>query len=188
MNNVTIVEVINHNQVFNFNQIEQVLNHTDQQLPQTSSEPLVNSPRPSRSTNSVPEYSVASPRQSNRHQTHSSSVVDETNNEARSSNHVEINDRTTNGDEIPQRSASEVSNEGQRIKVRMNEPEDGRLRRRLKRHEVVLPVTDQETTSNYEHLVLPSTNVQSRPSPSVSNFIPTDMALLPTRPQVRFNY
>lgn len=190
MNNVTIVEVINHNQVFNFNQMDQVLSHlvTNHHLPQTSSESLMNSPRASRS-GSLSEYSVASPRHSNRHQTRNTSAVEESINDAsRSYSHSESNDRTTNGNDVPAGSTSEMPNESQRIKVRANDPEDGRLRRRPKRHEVVLPATDPETASNYEHLVLPTAAVQSRPSPNLSNFVPTDITLLPTRPQVRFNY
>lgn len=189
VNNVTIVEVLNHNQVFNFNQIEQVLHQTNHQSPQTS-EPLINSPRPSRSTIScTSENSVASPRQSSRyHQPRNTSVVEEPAvSSSRSSSHSESNDRITNADDVPQRSNSEIPNEGQRIKVRMADPEDNRPRRRPKRQEVVPPTTDQEVTNNYEHLVLP-TAMQSRPQPTSSNFIPTDIALLPTRPQVNFNY
>lgn len=188
VNNVTIVEVLNNNQVFNFNQIEQVLHQTNQQSPQTS-ESLINSPRPSRSTIScTSENSVASPRQSSRyHQPRNTSVVEESPvSSSRSSSHSESNDRITNSDDVPQRSNSEIPNEGQRIKVRMADPEDNRPRRRPKRQEVVPPTTDQEVT-NYEHLVLP-TAMQSRPPPTSSSFIPTDMALLPTRPQVNFNY
>lgn len=186
VNNVTIVEVMNHNQVFNFNQMEQVLNLTDDQLPQTSSEPLINSPRPVRSINSTSENPIASPRQSNRHhQTRNTSTVEDFISGARSSNHSELNDQTTSSD-TPQRSTSEVLNEGQRIKVRMTEPEDNRPRRRPKRQEVVPPAIDQEVTSNYEHLVLP-TAIQSRPSPALSNFVPTDIAILPSRSQVLFD-
>lgn len=187
-NNVTIVEVINHNQVFNFNQMEQVLNQTDDQLPQTSSESLINSPRPVRSSNSsTSENPVASPRQSSRHhQTRNTSIVDDLISGARSSNHLEPNNQPTSSDDIPQRSTSEVPNEGPRIKVRMSEPEDGWPRRRPKRQELIPPATDQEVTSNYEHLVLP-TAMQSRPPPALSNFVPTDIAILPSRSQVWFN-
>lgn len=185
VNNVTIVEVLNHNQVFNFNQIEQVLHQTNQQSPQTS-EPLINSPRPSRSTNScASENSVNSPRQSSRHhQPCNTSIIEElTVSSSRSNSHSESND------DIPQRSNSDISNEGQRIKVRMADPEDNQSRRQPKRQEVVPPTTDQELTNNYEHLVLP-TAMQSRllPPHTSSNFVPTDIALLPTRPQVNFNY
>lgn len=175
---------MNHNQVFNFNQMEQVLNQTDDQLPQTSSEPLINSPRPVRSINSTSDNPVASPRQSNRHhQTRNTSTVEDLISGARSSNLSELNDQATSSDNTPQRSTSEVLNEGQRIKVRMAEPDDSRPRRRPKRQEVVPPATDQELTSNYEHLVLP-TAIQSRPSPALSNFVPTDIAILPSRSQV----
>lgn len=188
VNNVTIVEVTNHNQVFNFNQMEQVINQTDEQFPQTSSEPLINSPRPIRSINSSSsENPVASPRQSNRHhQTRNASIVENVISGARSSSHSESNDQISNTDDNPQRSTSEVPNEGQRIKVRMAEPEDGWPRRRSKRQEVVPPTTDQEVTSNYEHLVLP-TAMQSRPPHALSNFVPTDIAILPSRSQVQFN-
>ncbi|XP_025412806.1 uncharacterized protein LOC112685201 [Sipha flava] len=185
VNNITIVEVINnHNQVFNFNQMEQVLSQINEQLPQTSSESIINSPRPGRSINScTSENAVSSPRQSSRHQTHNTSVVEESVNGARSSSsHSESNDRTTN--DLPQRSMTEVPNEGLRVKVRLTESEDGCPRRRPKRQEVVTPTTEQEPASNYEHLVLPTT-IQSRPQQSsISNFIPTDIAMLPTRPQL----
>lgn len=185
VNNVTIVEVINQNQVFSFNQIEQVLNQTEPQTSQTSSEPLINSPRPSRSTNSsISEISAVSSRQSNRHHHTRNTSAEESIGVARSSNHSESNDRTTNSDDVSQRSTDEMSNEGQRNKSRRSEPDDGRARRRPKRQEIVPPTTDIETTSNYEHLVLPSV-MQSRPSPALSNLVPTDIALLPTRPQVK---
>lgn len=189
VNNVTIVEVINHNQVFNFNQMEQVLNQTNQQLPQTSSESLINSPRPSRSTNPCAlETSIASPRQSNRHQIRSTSIVEEQPvNGARSHSHIESSDRTTDDDEVPSRSTGEIPNDSPRIKIRMTESEESRLRRRPKRHEVIQPATNQEVTSNYEHLVLP-TAMQSRPAPTLSNLISTDIALLPTRPQVKIKH
>lgn len=165
MNNVTIVEVINHNQVFNFSQMEQVLNQTNEQSSQMSSEPLINSPRPSRSSSSsTSENAVASPRQSSRHhQIRNASILEESVSGARSSSHSEFNDRT-----------------------RMAEPEDGWPRRRLKRQEVIPQATDQEVTSNYEHLVLP-TAMQSRPPPALSNLVPADIAMLPTRSQVKFN-
>lgn len=185
VNNVTIVEVINQNQVFSFNQIEHVLNQTEQQTTQTSSEPLLNSPRPSRSTNSsTSEISVASHRQSNRHHQTRNASAEESIGVARSSNHSESNDRTSSSDDFPQRSTDEVPNEGQRIKGRKSEPEDGRARRRHKRQEITSPATDIEATSNYEHLVLP-TAMQPRSSPSLSNLVPTDLAPLPTRPQVK---
>lgn len=189
VNNVSIVEVINHNQVFNFNQLEQVLSQTNQQQPQTSSESLINSPRPSRSTNPCSlETSIASPRQSNRHQIRNASIVEEQPvNGSRSHSHIESNDRTTDDDEIPSRSTDEIPNDGPRIKIRMAEPEEGRPRRRPKRHEVILPTANQEVTSNYEHLVLP-TSMQSRPAPALSNLISTDITLLPTRPQVKFKH
>lgn len=183
MNNVTIVEVINnHNQVFNFNQMEQVLNQTNEQLPQTSSESIINSPRPGRPTNSsTSENAASSP---SRLQTRSTSIVEESVNDARSStSHSESNDRTTN--DLPQRSMTEVPNEGLRVKVRMTESEDGWLRRRPKRQEVVLHTTEQEPSSNYEHLVLPTVMQPRPPQPFISNFIPTDIAILPTRPQVK---
>lgn len=186
MNNVTVVEVLNnHNQVFNFNQMEQMLSQTNEQIPQTSSESIINSPRPGRSTNSCSsENAVASPRQSSRHQTRNASVIEESANGASSSSsHSESNDRTN--DEIPQRSTTEGPNEGQRIKVRMTESEDGWPRRRPKRQEVVPPTTEQELASNYEHLVLPTTMQSRPPQPSMSNFVPTDIAMLPTRPQVK---
>lgn len=183
MNNVTIVEVLNHNQVFNFNQMEQVLNHQNQQSPQISSEP--NTSRPSTSTNScTSENPIASPRQSSRHhQNRNASVVEELIFNSRSNSHSELNDRLTNVDVVQQRSTSEVPNEGQRI--RSTESEDSRCRRRQKRPEVAgaIPVTDEEVTSNYEHLVLP-TVMQSRP-PALSNYVSTDtIAILPIRPQV----
>ncbi|XP_001950315.2 uncharacterized protein LOC100165690 isoform X1 [Acyrthosiphon pisum] len=184
VNNVTIVEVINHNQVFNFNQMEQVLNQTNEQPSQTSSEPLINSPRPSRSSSSTSENVAASPRQSSRHhQVRNASILEESVSGARSSSHSEFSDRTTHVDNMPQRSTSEVPNEGQRIKVRIAEPEDGRHRRRPKRQDVIPPTTDQEVTSNYEHLILP-TAMQSRPPPALSNSIPADIAILPTRSQL----
>lgn len=181
VNNVTIVEVSNHNQVFNFNQMEQVLNQTNQQSSQILSESLINSPRPSRSTNScTSENSISSPRQfSSNLQPCITSLVEESVSVARSTSHIETNDN------IPQQSTSEVPNEGQRNKARVTESEDGRLRRRPKRQEVVPPTTDQEVASNYEHLVLP-TAMQSRSPPALSNFVPTDIAILPTRPQVKF--
>jgi len=186
VNNVTIVEVINHNPVFNFNQMEQVLNQTNEQPSQTSSEPLINSPRPSRSSSSTSENVAASPRQSTRHhQIRNASNLEESVSGARSSSHSEFNDRTTHVDDIPHRSSNEVSNEGQRIKIRIAEPEDGRHRRRSKRQDVIPPITDQEVTSNYEHLVLP-TAMQSRPPPTLSNSVPADIAILPTRSQVKF--
>lgn len=187
--NVTIVEVINHNQVFNFNQMEQGLNQTNQQSPQTLSEPLINSPRPGRSTNSCTDNSMVSPRQSSRHhQTSSIPDIDESVSGATSSSHLVSNDQITNSDDVPQRSTTEITSEGQRIKIRMAEPEDGRLRRKPKRQEVIPPASDQEVTSNYEHLVLP-TALQSRPPPpTLSNFVPTDITLLPTRPQVKCNH
>lgn len=183
-NNVTIVEVINPNQVFNFNQMEQGLNQTNQQPPQTLPEPLINSPRPSRSTN---ENSVVSPKQSSRHhQARSIPDVDESVIAATSSNHhLESNDRITNSNDVPQRSTTEISNEGQRFNIRMAEPEDVRLRRKPKKQEVP-PATNQELTSNYEHLVLP-TALQSRMPPTLTNFVSPDITLLPTRPQVKFN-
>lgn len=185
VNNVTIVEVLNHNQVFNFNQIEQVLNQTNQQSSQILSEPLINSPRSNRSTNScISENAVVSPRQTSRHhQPRNISVIEESVNGATSSGHSESNDRIINVEDVPQRSSSEILNENQRIKVRIAEPEDNRIRRRTKRQEVVSSTTDQEVTSNYEHLVLP-TAMQSRQPPTSSNYVSTDIALLPTRPQV----
>lgn len=185
--NVTIVEVINHNQIFNFNQMEQGLNQTNQQLPQTLAEPLINSPRPSRSTNScTTDTSVVSPRQASRHHQTRIPDIEESVNGAMSSSHLESNDQIINSDDVPQRSITEISNEGQQIKIRMAEPEDVRLRRKPKRQEVIPPATDQEVTNNYEHLVLP-TVLQSRPPPALSNFVPTDI-ILPARPQVKFNY
>lgn len=185
VNNVTIVEVLNHNQVFDFNQMERVLSQTNQQSVPISSDPSINSPRPSRSSNS--ENSILSPRSSNRqHQSRNISTIEESVSSARSSSHSESNDRTNNTDDSPQRSTNEMLNEGQRIKVRMGESEDGRPRRRSKRQEVVPVATDQEIPSNYEHLVLP-TSMQPRSSPVLSNFVPTDIAtILPTRPQVIF--
>lgn len=181
-NNVTVVEVINHNQVFSFNEIEQELNQTEQQLPQTSSE-LINSPRCSRSTSSsTSETSIASPRHSSRYHQNCNIFVEELVNNARSASHIESNDRTTNNEEELPRSSNEMPYEGQHIQVRMTEPE-GRLRRRPKRHEVEPAATNQEVTNNYEHLVLPTAG-QSRPTQAFSNLIPADIALLPTRPQV----
>lgn len=161
--------------------MEQVLNQTNQQPLQISSELLINSPRPSRSINScTSENPISSPRQStSHHQTHNTSLVEESISGARSTNYTETNDN------ISQRSISEVHNEGQRNKVRVGELEDGRPRRRSKRQEVIVPVSDQEVTSNYEHLVLP-TSMQSR-SPPLSNFVPTDITIIPPRPQVKFN-
>jgi len=186
VNNITIVEVINHNQVFNFNQMEQVLNQTNEQSSQTLSEPLINSPRPSRSTSSTTE-NVASPRSNSRHHpVRNASILEESVSGARSSSHPEFSDRTTNVDDMPQRSTSEVQNEGQRIKVRIAEPEDGWHRRRTKRQDIIPPITDQEGTSNYEHLILP-TAMQSRPPPASSNSVPADIAILPIRSQVKFN-
>jgi len=188
VNNVTIIEVINHNQVFNFNQMEQVLNQTNEQPSQTSSEPLINSPRPSRSSSSTSENVAASPRQSSRHhQVRNASILEESVSGARSSSHSEFSDRTTHVDDLPQRSTSEVPNESQRVKVRIAEPEDGWHRRRPKRQDVIPPATDQEVTSNYEHLILP-TAMQSRPPPALSNSIPADIAILPTRSQVKLNH
>lgn len=183
MNNVTIVEVINHNQVFNFNQMEQVLNQTNQQSSQSLSELLINSPRSSRSTNScTSENPMSSPRQStSQHQTHNTTLVEESVSGSRSTNYIETNDNN-----ISQRSTSEVHNEGHRNKVRMAELEDGWPRRRSKRQEVVPPISDQEVANNYEHLVLP-TSIQSRSPPTLSNFVPTDIAIIPSRPQVKFN-
>lgn len=188
VNNVTIVEVINHNQVFNFNQMEQVLNQTNEQPSQTSSEPLINSPRPSRSSSSTSENIIASPRQSTRyHQVRNVTNLEESVSGARSNSHSEFSDRTTHVDDMPHGSSSEIPNEGQRIKIRIAEPEDGRHRRRPKRQDVIPPITDQEVTSNYEHLVLP-TAMQSRPPPVLSNPVPADIAILPTRSQVKFKY
>lgn len=167
--------------------MEQVLSQTNDQLPQTSSESIINSPRPGRSNSYTSENVGASPRQSSRHQTRNASVMEESVNGARSSSsHSESNDIST--DDIPQRSTTEVPNEGQRSKVRMNESEDGWPRRRPKRQEVVPPTTEQELTSNYEHLVLPTTMQSRPPQPSMTNFVPTDIAMLPTRPQVKLNY
>lgn len=183
VNNVTVVEVINHNQVFNFNQIEQELSQTEQ-LPQTSSE-LINSPRRSRSTSSsTSETSVVSPRHSSRHNQNHNTSAEELANNAMSASHIESNDRTTNNeDELP-RSSNEITNESQRHLVRLTELEEAaRHRRRQKRHEVELPAINQEVTSNYEHLVL-STAGQTRPTPALSNLIPANIVLLPTRPQV----
>lgn len=169
--------------------MEQALSQTNQQMPQTSSESLINSPRPSRSTNPcLLETSIASPRQSNRHQIRNTSIVEEQPvNGARSHSHIESNDRITDDDEVPSRSTDEISNDGPRIKIRMTEPEEGRLRRRPKRHEVIQPTANQEITSNYEHLVLP-TAMQPRPAPTLSNLISTDITLLPTRPQVKIKH
>lgn len=183
VNNVTIVEVLNHHQVFNFNQMEQLINQLNQQSPQTSSE--LHTSRPSTSTSScTSENSIASPRQSSRHQQNrNASIVEELIFSGRSSSQSESNDRATSVDVVQQRSTSEVSNEGQR--VRTTESEDGRFRRRQRRQEVtgVSPAIDQEAASNYEHLVLP-TVIQSRP-PVLSNYVSTDtIAILPIRPQV----
>lgn len=185
VNNVTIVEVLNHNQVFNFNQMEQVLNHSTHQTPQTSSEPTTSRPSTSTSSSTI-ENSMASPRQSSRHQQNrNASVIEELIFGARSSSYPDSNDRTTNVDVVQQRSFSEVPNES---RVRLTESEDGRPRRRQKRQEVpinnsVTHAIDQESTSNYEHLVL-STVMQSRP-PAFSNYVSTDtITILPIRPQV----
>lgn len=188
VSNVTVVEITNHNHVFNFNQMEQVINQTNQQSLLMSSEPLINSPRPSRPTNSSTSENVASTRQTSRHhQTRDSSISEEVP-VARSSNNLDHHDRITNSEDIPQRSNGEIPIEDRQNNVRMAEPEEGgRPRRRVKRQEVVPAVTDQEITSNYEHLVLP-TAMQSRPLPALSNFVPTDIALLPTRPQVKYLY
>jgi len=168
--------------------MEQVLNQTNEQPSQTSSEPLINSPRPSRSSSSTSENVAASPRQSSRHhQVRNASILEESASGARSSSHSEFSDRTTHVEDMPQRSTSEVPNEGQRIKVRIAEPEDGWHRRRPKRQDFIPPTTDQDITSNYEHLILP-TAMQSRPPPASSNSIPTDIALLPTRSQVKLIY
>lgn len=187
VSNVTVVEVLNHNHVFNFNQMEQVINQTNQQSPQTSSEPLINSPRPSRPTNSNTSENVASIRQASRHhQTRDSPIIEEIT-VVRSSNNLDHSDRITNSEDIPQRSNSELPTEDRQNNVRMVELEEGRPRRRVKRQEVVPAVTDQEIISNYEHLVLPI-SMQPRLQPASSNFVPTDIALLPTRPQVKLNY
>lgn len=189
VNNVTIVEVINHNQVFDFNQMDRVLVQTNHQSPQTSSESSMNSPRSSRPTNSsMSENAIVSPRSSSRHhQIRNMPTVEETASGAsRSSSHSESNDRTASVDDLPQRSTSEVQSEGQRVKTRLVEPEDNRPRRRPKRPEVLPAATDLEATSNYEHLVLP-TAIQPRQPPLLANFVPTDIAILPTRPQVNFN-
>jgi len=168
--------------------MEQVLNQTNEQPSQTSSEPLVNSPRPSRSSSSTSENVVASPRQSSRHhQVRNSSILEESVNGAGSSIHSEFSDRTTHVDDMSHRSTSQVPNDSQRIKVRIAEPEDGWHRRRPKRQDVVPPTVDQEVTSNYEHLILP-TAMQSRPLPALSNSVPADIAILPTRSQVKFNH
>jgi len=168
--------------------MEQVLNQTNEQPSQTSSELLINSPRPSRSSSSTSEIVAASPRQSTRHhQVRNISNSEESVSGARSSSHSEFSDRTTHVDDMPLRSSSEVPNEGQRIKIRIAEPEDGRHRRRPKRQDVIPPITDQEVTSNYEHLVLP-TAMQSRPPPVLSNPVPADIAILPTRSQVKFKH
>jgi len=185
VNNVSIVEVIN-NQVFNFNQMEQVLNQTNEQPSQISSEPLINSPRPSRSTSSTTENVAIARPFSRHHQVRNASILEETVSGARSTSHSEFSDRTSNVDDMPQRSTSEVPNEGQRIKVRIAEPEDGWHRRRPKRQDIIPPITDQEVTSNYEHLILP-TAMQSRPPPALSNSVPADIAILPIRSQVKFN-
>lgn len=186
VNNVTIVEVLSHNQVFNFNQMEQVLNHSTQQTPQTSSEPTTSRPSTSTSSNTT-ENSIASPRQSSRHQqSRNASVAEELIFGAGSSSYSDSNDRTTNVDVVQLRSFSEVPNES---RVRLTESEDGRPRRRQKRPEVpinnsVSPAIDQESTSNYEHLVL-STVMQTRP-PALSNYVSTDtISILPIRPQVQ---
>jgi len=169
--------------------MEQVLNQTNEQPFQISSEPLINSPRPSRSSSSTSENVSASPRQSSRHhQVRNASILEESVSGARSSSHSEFSDRSTHVDDMPQRSTSEVPNEGQRIKVRIAEPEDGWHRRRPKRQDVIPPTTDQEVTSNnYEHLILP-TAIQSRPPPTLSNSVPADIAILPTRSQVKLNH
>ncbi|XP_050422675.1 uncharacterized protein LOC126834638 [Adelges cooleyi] len=170
-NNVTIVEVPNNNQVFDFNQMERALNYN-------LVESIITLPRISRLPSTTEQPAITS--RSNRHR--QNVPTEESVSFSRSGNHSESSDRTTNQCDTPQRFNGDIPDEDQQSRARPADPEDGRLRRRAKRQEVVV-LTDQEVQpSNYEHLVLP-TAIQPR-TPSTSNFIPTDIAMLPTRPQL----
>ncbi|XP_050521692.1 uncharacterized protein LOC126894609 [Daktulosphaira vitifoliae] len=173
-NNVTIVEVQNNSQVFDFNQMEHALIQPEEQM-----EIEIISPRSVRMpfTTEQPNLLLRPTRLNQMN-----IISEETHSNLISNNHPESSDRNTN-DDISRRLLTEVNSEEQHIKIRSVEPNENRSRRRINRSEVAL-AGDQEITpsNNYEHLVLPIT-VQPRMASS-SSFIPSDIAIMPTRSQL----